>query len=49
MALGLNCLGDTVDYYPPPQVKMVVGLSVLAVHKSCDRTEYDVIWDKKCT
>lgn len=32
-----------------PPVKVVVKLSVFAVHKSHDGTEYDVVWDKKCT
>lgn len=42
------CLGGAV-WISMPRIRMVLELSALAVCKSCDRTECDVIWDKKCT
>eukprot|EP00069_Balaena_mysticetus_P004912 bmy_17655T0 len=48
IALVLNCLEGTVVITAPP-VKVVVELSVFAVHKPCDGTEYDDVWDKKYT
>lgn len=48
IALVLNCLEGTVVITAPP-VKVVVELSVFAVHKPCDGTEYDIVWDKKYT